>query len=148
MYRLFLTLALIIFAPLAAATSSSTHEDSKTHDSNKIGYKEINTEELKEMIDSKKTMVLLDARKKLKGGLIPGAKNLPYNADDKEVAHSLGSLSKDAIIVVYCANLYCPLSKYLAEKLFSMGYTNVYKYPDGVAGWLDKDYPLDPIKES
>lgn len=110
-------------------------------------YKEISTQDLKSMMDSKKSMVIFDARRKLKGGLLPGAKNLPYDADDSEYSKTLGSLPKNATIVVYCANMYCPLSKYLAEHLVSLGYTNVYKYTDGVAGWLDKDYPLDPIKK-
>lgn len=135
--------ALFVFSTLAATT---TKEEPKKIES--PAYKDINTDELKSMIDTKVPMIILDARKKLKGGLLPGAKNLPYDTEEKDITNSLGSISKDTTIVVYCANMYCPLSKYLAEKLAAMGYTKIFKYPDGVAGWLDKDYPLDPIHES
>lgn len=109
------------------------------------GYKEIHTEELKKLMDSKKPMLVLDARKKLSGGLLPGAKHLSYDADAHTIEKTMGSHSKDYMIVVYCARVQCPLSKYLAENLISAGYTNVYKYPEGIEEWM-KTYPVDKIQ--
>lgn len=139
-----LTCALVCLAPFVADAASSIQ---KEKEAKKSDYKEIDTESLKKMMDAKKVVAILDARKKLKGGLLPGAKNLPYDADDQAMEKVLGSVPKDAPIVVYCANLYCPLSKNLAERLVAKGFVNVYKYGDGVAGWLDRDYPLDPIPD-
>lgn len=127
--------------PAFIHSAPTSKETSKEHSA----YHEITTSDLKEAIDSKKPAIILDARKKLSGGLLPGAKQLPYDADAKEIAKVLGSLPKDAMIVVYCANKDCPVSAYLAESLVSAGYTNVYKYPAGVAGWMKKNYPVDKI---
>lgn len=127
-----------VFAATAAAPAAEKVEAPK-------GYKEIHTEELKKLIDSKKPVLIFDARKKVTVGVIPGAKHLSYDADAKAIATAIGSHPKDQMIVVYCARLECPLSKYLAENLVSVGYTNVYKYPEGIEAWM-KTYPIDPIK--
>ena len=108
------------------------------------GVKLITSEGLKKLMDSKASFVLLDARKAAVRGLIPGAKLLPSGSTDEEVKNFVKSIPKDKMIVVYCANINCPVSKYLAKRLIVLGYTNVYKYPDGLSGWLDKEYPLDP----
>lgn len=112
-------------------------------DSNK-GYKEIHTEELKKLLDSDQPIVLLDARKKITVGTLPGAKHLAYDASEQTVKRILGSSDKGAMIVVYCARTECPLSKYLAENLVKAGYTNVYKYPEGIEEWM-KTYPIDKV---
>jgi len=134
--------AALLISPLSiySESESAPTEKAKTTD----GYKEITTEKLKSMIDAKAPMMILDARKKNDGGLIPGAKPLAYNATDKEVKDFLKMVPKDMMIVVYCSNVYCPVSKYLAKRLVILGYTNVYKYPDGLSGWLDMKYPVDP----
>ncbi|MEI8365195.1 MAG: rhodanese-like domain-containing protein [Parachlamydiaceae bacterium] len=124
---------------LDAATDSISQHDPEFSD----GIKTVSGEELKKMIDDKKSILILDARKNNNGGLIPGAKSLPYNASEKEIKITLNAVPKDMVIVVYCSNIYCPVSGYLAKRLSLMGYTNVYKYPDGLAGWLRKGYPID-----
>ncbi len=90
-------------------------------------------------------MIILDARKQITVGVLPGAKHLSYDADDKEIQKVLGSYPKDYMIVVYCARVVCPLSKYLAQKLVSAGYTNVYKYPEGIEEWM-KSNLIDRVK--
>jgi rhodanese-related sulfurtransferase len=113
-------------------------------ESNK-GYKEIHTEELKKLLDSKQPVMLIDARKTITVGTLPGAKHLVYDASEQTIKRTLDSASKDATIVVYCARTECPLSKYLAENLVKAGYTNVYKYPEGIEEWM-KTYPIDKVK--
>lgn len=108
-------------------------------------FKEIHTEELKQLIDSKKPALIFDARKSITVGVLPGAKHLSYDADGNTIAKAIGAHPKDYMIVVYCARVECPLSKYLAENLISEGYTNVYKYPEGIEAWM-KSYPIDRIK--
>ena len=142
----FLAVAVTAFMSPNAAEASTKASSSKTSATVGHGYKQISTEDLKSLIDSKKPVIVLDARKKLSGGLLPGAKQLPYTADEKEVHKVLGSTAKDAQIIVYCANIDCPVSKYLAENLVALGYTNVYKYPDGIAAWIQKGYSIHPLK--
>jgi len=127
---------------LAAFTPSSGFSATATKGATKVGFKEIHTEQLKQMMDAKKPMLLFDARKKITVGVLPGAKPLAYDASEQTVARVVGSHPKDYIIVVYCSRTECPLSKYLAENLIEQGYTNVYKYPEGIEERMKK-YPID-----
>lgn len=113
-----------------------------------LPYKIIHAKELKSWIDSGKQFQLIDARPKKydDGDVITGAKFLPYNSEEQLIKKMLPA--RDAVIVVYCASLQCPASKYLAEKLLAMGYKNVYKYPEGINDWMDKDYPIEKAQVS
>jgi rhodanese-related sulfurtransferase len=64
------------------------------------------------------------------GELIPGSRRVPLDRVGRE-AHET-NLAKDAGIVVYCAGPHCPQSGYAAEKLQSLGYTNVTAYEGGL----------------
>lgn len=150
-----ISLALAIFALpcfIQAATTTekaatTTEKAAKTKEkiAAKKGYKEIHTAELKKLLDSKEPVILLDARSKVTVGVLPGAKHLSYSADADMIKQVLGSADKNVMIVVYCTRLECPLSQYLAENLVSKGYTNVYKYPEGIEEWM-KTNPIDKIK--
>lgn len=142
---LLMTLAVLICTTdLSAASETTINQDLEATDETK----KISTEELKKLIDDKRPALIIDARKNNRGGLIPGAKHLSYNVSDGEMKAFLKAVPLETIIVVYCSNIYCPVSGYLAKRLTLLGYTNVYKYPDGLAGWLDKDYPTDPEPSS
>jgi len=145
--KLFRTFA-IAFGLIAApsfAFSASTAAVSDTHDE---GYKVIHADELKSWIDSGKTIQIVDARPKKfdEGVVIKGAVFLPYDSNDALIAKTLPS--KDAVVVVYCANIKCPASTNLAKKLHSLGYKNLYKYPEGIADWMDKKLPTSPAPKS
>jgi rhodanese-related sulfurtransferase len=68
-----------------------------------------------------------------KGELIPGSRRVPLDRVGRE-AYEAG-LAKDAEVVVYCAGPHCPQSGYAAEKLQSLGYTNVRAYEGGLEEW-------------
>lgn len=70
---------------------------------------------------------------------IPGSVNIPLDQSDfvEQVENEAGS--KDAKIVVYCANTDCPASEKAAGKLEEAGYKNVYDYEEGMAGWQEAD---------
>ena len=135
------TLLAACFLSLAAFIPNTSYSATKELEK-PVGFKEIHTEELKQVLDSKKPVLLFDARKKITVGVLPGAKPLAYDASEQAVAKAVGSHPKDYMIVVYCARTECPLSKYLAENLVGQGYTNVYKYPEGIEAWMKK-YPID-----
>ena len=103
---------------------------------------EINTSALKILIDSGTPITLLDARtgKFDDGRRIPGALSLAPDAKDEEIQSMLKS--KDALIVTYCANLKCPLSRTLAGKLRALGYKHVLEYPYGIEGWAAEGNPV------
>lgn len=120
---------------LAAMTNVSAHSDHS--------YKEIHTEQLKEWYDQNKEMIILDARneKYFDGILLPKAVFIPHNTPITQLKQVLPS--KDSLIVVYCSNKDCPASKLLAKRLVNEGYTNIYKYPEGLAEWQQKGYPTE-----
>ena len=103
---------------------------------------EINTAVLKTIIDSGTAATILDARtaKYDDGRRIPGARSLGADAKDEEILAML--TSKDALIVTYCANLKCPLSRTLAGKLRVLGYKHVLEYPYGIEGWAAEGNPV------
>lgn len=137
----FSAMSAILAAPAIVTAATTTKESSKKQ----TAYREITTNQLKKAIEEKKPAIILDARKKITVGYLPGAKQLAYDADAQAISKVLGSLPKDAMIVVYCANTDCPVSGYLAETLASAGYSNVYKYTPGIAGWIKKKNPIDEI---
>lgn len=65
-------------------------------------------------------------------GRIPGA--IDFAANKKQLA-SLLPKNKDALIVAYCGNEYCPAYKAAARAARKLGYTNVKHYAPGIDGW-------------
>ncbi|MBA2368159.1 MAG: rhodanese-like domain-containing protein [Candidatus Protochlamydia sp.] len=122
-------------------TSSATENETDARPS----YKEVNTLELKKMIESHPSLVIIDARPSKRFAThIPDAKSLPYDSADALINSTLPD--KNAPIVVYCISKECPVSGTLAEKLVHRGYSNVFKYPDGIAGWEDSGNQVETIK--
>jgi rhodanese-related sulfurtransferase len=70
---------------------------------------------------------------------IPGSINVP--TDDIERVRDLVP-AKDQAIVVYCANADCDASSQAAEALTEMGYTNVFDFEAGYAGWREAGFEL------
>lgn len=131
-----------IFAHEGHNHSKATKEAS----SDDLGYKEIKAEEVLKLINSKTPVVILDTRpSKYDDGIrIKGAKWVPYDAKNEAIKEA--APDKKALIIVYCEGADCPLSRYMAERLVKMGYTNVKKYPEGIEGWLSEGYPVDKTK--
>ncbi|MCE5315754.1 MAG: rhodanese-like domain-containing protein [Parachlamydia sp.] len=106
-------------------------------------YDVMHAEEIKAWMDGGKTIVILDARTKEfdDGNRLPGAKFMPYTAPDKDIQAAIPS--HDTPVIVYCSNGHCPASKFLADRLLDLGYTKIYKYPEGIADWTKRGYPVD-----
>lgn len=107
-----------------------------------IAIGKIDTTALKNLLDSKTKMILLDARtgKWDDGKRIPGAQSLT-SEDPAEKFHSLIP-NKNSLIVVYCSNLQCGASERLAHRLTELGYTFILKYPEGIEEWISKKNPI------
>lgn len=107
--------------------------------------KTITTEELKRRLDAGGDFhfwnVLTDEY--FKGELIPGSHRVPLDEIGREVSQL--SLAKDAEIVVYCAGPQCPASRNAAEKLTTLGYTNVLAYEGGLEEWKQAGYEIEKI---
>ena len=77
------------------------------------------------------------------GELIPGSRRVPLDRVGRE-AHEAG-LAWGAEIIIYCAGPHCPQSGYAAEKLQSLGYTNVRAYEAGLEGWKGAGHAVERV---
>lgn len=77
------------------------------------------------------------------GEMIPGSRRVPLDQVGREVAR--GALAKDAEVVVYCAGPKCPQSRYAAEKLAELGFTNVRAYEGGIEEWKQAGYDIEQV---
>ena len=108
--------------------------------------KQITTEEIKKIVDSgTKEQYLVDvlSQKSFEGMHIPTSHNVPYAPEFMEAFAREISAPKDAQIIVYCASSGCQLSNLAADELDEAGYTNVYHYADGLAGWKNAGYEFE-----
>lgn len=110
---------------------------------NAHGYTLITTEELVAWYEENEPMILLNASSKdhLTGKLLPASHWVAYNSDEARIREYIPA--RDSLIVVYCNCGECPSSGLLADRLIKMGYTNVYRYPDGLKGWKKAGLPLE-----
>ena len=95
-------------------------------------YKQISQEQAKEMMEKDDGHVVVDVRRQdeYDAGHIPGAILIPNESINKDQPEELPDL--DQIILVYCRS--GNRSKQAAQKLFDMGYTNIYEF-GGIADW-------------
>ena len=95
-------------------------------------YTQISQEEAKQMMEQDGTQIIVDVRTKEEydSGHIPGAICIPNESIGTEQPEELPDL--DQIILVYCRS--GNRSKQAAQKLFDMGYTNIYEF-GGIIDW-------------
>jgi rhodanese-related sulfurtransferase len=105
----------------------------------KAEYRKISAKEAKKILDENSDALLLDVRTEAehKEIRIPGSTLLPLNEIEDKAAEVLPE--KEALILVYCRR--GVRSNTAANKLISMGYTNVYDI-GGIADW-----PYDTEKD-
>lgn len=120
------------------------------------GYKIVNTQELKKWLDEKKPMLLIDTmpyEASYKKEHVPTAVQMEFpipemtTIDDKKKAEleKLLGPDKNRLIVFYCGFTTCTRSHNGAMWAVKLGYKNVYRYPAGVKGWKEADYPLGKV---
>ena len=106
--------------------------------------KVISTNELKNLLDDKLDMVLVDIRLPSEiqsmGGAIKAQQNVNIPRGWLEYRITRVALNKNTPIVVYCgAGIRSPLA---ANTLQKMGYTNVKNYSAGFIGWRKAGLPI------
>lgn len=73
---------------------------------------------------------------------ISGAINLPPDHQEKELPNGLAGTPQGQRIVVYCSQVSCEASLKVAQKLRSLGYTQVVVFLDGFRVWDEAGYPV------
>lgn len=71
---------------------------------------------------------------------IAGSQWVPVETIDRKIKEL--KLGKSETIVTYCGGFQCPASKQAAEKLVSLGFSNVQAYEGGLEDWTAGGLPL------
>jgi rhodanese-related sulfurtransferase len=166
--RLFLTAAFVL-AVLVIATPGSALFGPSELDKERIavrllrevqrgGYDVLTAEELKSWIDESRDLLIVDTmpyEASYAKQHIPGAEQFLFPVPEMEAWSSsktggksmedfkklLGS-DHDRLIVFYCGFVKCTRSHNGAMWAAKLGYRNVYRYPAGIKGWEEADYPI------
>lgn len=77
---------------------------------------------------------------------IAGAVNLPLDSLKAEGGQPLAGIAKDRPLVVYCGQVACDAALKVAEKLQSLGYTQVAAFLGGFRAWDEAGYAADTGK--
>ncbi|MBI5643360.1 MAG: rhodanese-like domain-containing protein [Deltaproteobacteria bacterium] len=104
--------------------------------------RDVDREELKGMMDSGESFVLIDVLDKndFDREHICGSINLPMTGIAREAPNLIG---KDETVVVYCTGPACTASSIAAEKLESLGYKDIWKFAGGIEEWKQAGYCLE-----
>lgn len=95
-------------------------------------YSQISQEEAKQMMEKDDGHIIVDVRRQdeYDAGHIPGAVLIPNESIGTERPEELPDLNQ--IVLIYCRS--GNRSKQAAQKLFDMGYTNIYEF-GGIIDW-------------
>ena len=118
-----------------AQESQTLVAESKKH------IKEITPQILKEKLESHESMHLIDVREDHEWleGFIPLAIHLRKDIIESKIENTIPN--KQEQIIVYCRG--GVRSAFVAERLESMGYSQVYSLKTGVLGWMDAGYSIE-----
>ena len=73
---------------------------------------------------------------------LPGAINVPLGDDfDERVQKAVPD--KDAPVVVYCMDTDCDASPKAAQRMETLGYTQVFDYEAGKVDWQEAGLPVE-----
>ena len=108
--------------------------------------KKITTEQLEALRENDGEFVLINVlqRPKFEQQHIPGSVNAPFGGNDfvaQVTSQVEGDKSKK--VVVYCASITCDASQKAAHQLEQAGFTNVYRYEEGVEGWSTTGHQVE-----
>jgi rhodanese-related sulfurtransferase len=127
---LFSFVMLLFLAGLPAAVFADTE------------FRIVTTDQLKEMIDQKQALVLIDSRtpQEYQEAHIKGAISIP----EKKLNENKALLPEDksSLLVIYCNGVKCGKSKRLAVQLEPLGYTNIMIYSEGIPVWEERAFPI------
>src|SRR3989344_387582 len=128
---------LLVFANSQLSNKQSSQSQNKPSESQKTNYKNITSQELKEMLTNK-DFYFINVHIPYEGEIEKTDAFIPYN----EIEKNLDKLpkNKNSKIVLYCRT--GRMSAIAAQKLIELGYTNVYNHLFGMHDWQIKGYRL------
>ncbi|MCJ7734038.1 MAG: rhodanese-like domain-containing protein [Anaerolineales bacterium] len=133
----FILLILISSLFLTACASRFSGQDGSTITS-KNSYSNITPEQLNDMFPNK-DFLLINVHIPFAGDIPQTDLSIPYDRIDQELSQL--PEDKEAKIIVYCRS--GSMSSAAAEKLVSLGYTNIINLERGFHGWEEAGFPLE-----
>lgn len=133
MKKIMLLMLAAVLCLLTGCSSSGQSSGQKTDGNDTAkSYTKISQEEAREMMAKDNGHIVVDVRREdeYDAGHIPGAILIPNESIGTEQPEELPDL--DQIILIYCRS--GNRSKEAAQKLFDMGYTNIYEF-GGINSW-------------
>jgi len=73
---------------------------------------------------------------------IANAINFPEHHFEQYMDAFMAQTDPNQSIIAYCGSMDCPLGAHLAEKLYYMGFENVYYLSGGLDAWHDQKFPV------
>lgn len=121
---------------------------------NRGGYDIVSTTELKDWMDHKKNMLIIDTmpyESSYKKNHIPQAMQFEFpipemnQIDEKTKTDFIKLLGadKNKALVFYCGFTKCTRSHNAAMWAVKLGYKKVYRCPGGIKGWKEADFPVE-----
>lgn len=133
----FILLILISGLFLTACAGRFSGQDDSAITS-KNSYSNITPDELKDMFPNK-DFILINVHIPFAGDIPQTDLSIPYDQIDQELSQL--PEDKEAKIIVYCRS--GSMSSVAAEKLVSLGYTNIINLERGFHGWEEAGFPLE-----
>ncbi|MCW8825360.1 MAG: rhodanese-like domain-containing protein [Gammaproteobacteria bacterium] len=131
------------FALLLLLTSTLTWAEKPLAPDTIPGILTVDAEQTIELVLNNPDLIVVDARlpEEFLKGHIEGAVSLVDSAvNEKTLGQILKSKTTPALF--YCNGPRCLRSSRAAKKALSSGYTNLYWFRDGWAGWIEKELPV------
>ena len=125
---------------------------------NRGGYNIITAKELKDLMDQKKDMLIVDTmpyeasykKQHVKGAVqfeFPIPEMTLMDGKQKDALIKLLGPDKNCLIVFYCGFVKCTRSHNGAMWAVKLGYKNVYRFPGGIKAWDEAGYPVEGVKQ-
>lgn len=106
--------------------------------------RDITKDELKDMMDSGESFVLVNVLdpSDFENEHICGSINIPASTIARG---ALDILNKDDTIILYCSGPKCTASAIAAEKLDTLGFSDIWRFGGGVEEWKKSGYCVEGL---
>ena len=102
-------------------------------------FPNVSTAELSSLIKRDRDLLIFDTRYDgdMAYGFVPGARPLPVDLNQQQMASQLKGVDRSRPVIVYCQSQGCHFSDRMAIVLSGFGFADIRIYRDGWVGWRE-----------